>query len=94
MGDEVDNAVRVAVLENQVHHLESKLEAKDKEIVVRLNEDKADFVRRMEALEMKMDEVLLAHSRYRGAWGMLLMITSALWAGVVFLKDIIWKGKA
>lgn len=83
MEDETNSAVRVAVLENQVDHLEKKLEAKDSEIV-----------RRMETLEDKMDQVLLAHSRYRGAWGMFLMITSALWAGVVFLKDIIWKGKA
>lgn len=82
MPDE-DSQVKVAILEQQVEHLKERLEEKDKE-----------QIRRLDILEDKMDQVLLAHSRYKGAWGMLLLISSGIWAGVVFMKDFFMRDRA
>lgn len=71
---------RLAVLERDVEHLkDSHLENKD------------EVIKRLETLENQQRDLLLELSRYRGSWGTILMIASALWGAFTIFKDYLFK---
>lgn len=82
-------------MDNDEEVLELRDRVKELEVLVELNNEAIKELKAtIEITNQSIISIQMQLSKYSGAWGLLLMVVSGVWAGLTMFKDSIFGERA